>query len=279
MINEIHNGSWEKILPKIQEDTVDLIVTSPPYNIDLGQSDGKSSYETHDDNMPYEAYLSWIKDLFIQCNRVLKHGGRMCINIADGANGSIPTHAHMISTITSLFRQRDAALLFDQYDGYEPFDYITTIVWDKLQMGSSTAWGSWQSPSCPSFPTQFEYILIAGKGTKKHEGDKDKVTVSKDNFIRNSRALWKFNPENKMKEMGHPAMFPEELPCRLIDQLSYEGDVVLDPFNGLGTTTCVAKRMGRQYIGIEKSKHYYDKSLVRMGAVPDVIDGTPSWMI
>jgi DNA modification methylase len=272
MTNELHNDSWENTLPKIPTGTVDLIVTSPPYNIDLGQSDGKDAYTDHDDDMPYKKYIYWISRLFVQCNRVLKKGGRICVNIADGANGSVPTHAHFIDELLTCCAGHDEPSI------YLPYEYITTIVWDKLQMGSSTAWGSWMSPSCPSFPTQFEYILIAGKGTKKHAGDQEKATVGRDNFIKNSRALWQFNPENRMKEMGHPAMFPEELPRRLIDQLTYEGDVVLDPFNGTGTTTSVAKSMGRQYIGIEKSKKYYDKSLIRMGSVPDVVNGTPTWM-
>ena len=162
---------------------------------------------------------------------------------------------------------------------------MTTLVWDKRQIGSSTAWGSYQSPSCPSFPTQFEFILVMAKETKYHEGDKETITVEGKEFQRNSRALWEFNPETRMmKEFGHPAMFPEEMPRRLLQQLTYEDDIVLDPFSGAGTTCAVAKQLNRKYIGTEMSKKYYDTSLVRLGAIPTIVkmengEEVPEWMV
>jgi len=272
VVNKIFNDEWENVFPQIPNDSIDLIITSPPYNIDLGQSEFKDAYDSHNDNMSFDSYLTWMSLLFCNCHRILKQGGRLCINVADASNGSIPTHAYFISMLLGKFINSQNVNLEKQ------FEYITTIVWDKGQMGSSTAWGSWLSPNCPSFPTQFEYIIIVGKGTKYHNGEKDSITVTRDNFITNSRALWRFAPETKMREYGHPAMFPEELPRRLIDQLSYQNDIVLDPFNGLGTTTVVAKQMGRQYIGIEKSKIYYDKSIERMASIPLMVSGVPSWM-
>lgn len=277
MINKIHNGKWEKIMPTIPDGIVDLIVTSPPYNVDLGNNKHKKdAYEEHDDNMPYDEYLGWMSKLFTECNRVLRTGGRLCINIGDGANGSVPTHVDFTYRLLNPHNP--------QFDNYEPFKMMTTIVWNKNQIGASTAWGSWKSPSCPSFPTQFEFIIVVAKGTTKHEGDKSKATVSAENFIRNSRALWEFAPETKMmKEYDHPAMFPEELPRRLIDQLSYADDVILDPFSGAGTTCAVAKQMGRRYIGIEMTKKYYSRSVERLANIPNIVIGdngqqTPEWM-
>jgi len=97
--------------------------------------------------------------------------------------------------------------------------------------------------------------------------------------------LWAFTPETRMmKEFGHPAVFPEELPKRLLQQLTYKNDIVLDPFSGAGTTCAVAKKLGRRYIGTEMSKKYYETSLVRLGAIPHIVknkdgDEVPEWML
>ena len=265
-VNRIINDTWENAIPNIPDNSVDIVITSPPYNVSLGSNRfKKDAYDTYDDNMPYEDYLNWMDKLFSQCYRVLKPGGRICINIGDGANGSVPTHADFT------VRMRDL----------HNFIPMTTIVWDKKQIGSSTAWGSYQSPSQPSFPTQFEFIIVMAKETKQHEGDKDKITVTGKQFQRNSRALWQFLPETRMMELySHPAAYPEELPRRLLQQLTYRDDIVLDPFSGSGTTCTVAKQMKRNYIGIEMSEKYYNISLNRLGKTPEMgEDGnTPSWM-
>jgi site-specific DNA-methyltransferase (adenine-specific) len=272
MFDEIINSKWEDGMPTVPSGTVDLIITSPPYNVNLGNNKHKKDkYASYDDNMPYDEYLDWITNLFTECNRVLKTGGRLCINIGDGANGSVPTHVDFTYRLLNLnqFVNKDKLAQI----GFEPFQMMTTIVWNKQQIGASTAWGSFQSPSCPSFPTPFEFIIVVAKGTTKHEGDKSKISISKDNFITNSRALWTFPPETQMmKKYDHPAMFPEELPRRLIDHLTYEGDVVLDPFSGAGTTCAVAKKMKRRYIGFEMSQKYYDKSLSRLAEIPRIIE-------
>lgn len=251
--NQIINDKWENVMPQIPDNSVDIIITSPPYNVGLGSNRfKKDKYDSYDDNMPYEDYLNWMDKLFTECYRTLKVGGRICINIGDGSNGSVPTHADFT------IRMRDK----------HKFIPMTTIVWDKKQIGASTAWGSYQSPSCPSFPTQFEFIIVMAKETTKHEGDKSKISIGAKEFQKNSRALWSFLPETRMmQEFGHPAMYPEELPHRLIQHLTYEDDIVLDPFSGAGTTCAVAKKLRRRYIGIEMSQKYYDVSLRRLGQI------------
>ena len=123
------------------------------------------------------------------------------------------------------------------------------------------------------------------KETLKHEGDKNKITVGAKEFQRNSLALWRFPPETQMMKLyGHPAVFPEELPRRLIQQLTYADDIVLDPFLGSGTTCVAAKKLKRKYIGIEMSKKYYETSLKRLGETPEIVqteDGldVPDWMV
>jgi site-specific DNA-methyltransferase (adenine-specific) len=168
-LNKINLGKWESILPSIIDNSIDIIITSPPYNVKLGQNKlKKDKYDTCDDDMDYDDYLAWMDSLFVECYRVLKIGGRICINIGDGANGQITTHA-------------DFTVMMKKY-----FIPMTTIVWDKCQIGNSTAWGSYQSPSQPSFPTQFEFIIVMGKDTLKHEGDKNKISVSGKEFQHNS---------------------------------------------------------------------------------------------
>lgn len=132
---------------------------------------------------------------------------------------------------------------------------MTHIIWNKNQVGNRTAWGSFNSPSSPSFPTPFEHILVFAKDTVKlqHKGISD---LTKEEFIPWSSALWTFSPEHKQKEFGHPAMFPEELPRRCIKMFSWVGDTVLDIFSGMGTTCKVAKDLGRNYIGFDTSPQY-----------------------
>jgi len=124
---------------------------------------------------------------------------------------------------------------------------------------------SFMSPSCPSFPTPFEYILVFYKSSRKliHKGESDLI---KKEFIDWSLAIWNITGETRMKKFGHPAMFPKEIPKRLIKMFSYPGDVVLDPFSGLGTTCKVAKDLKRCYIGFETDEEYYKKSLERLNA-------------
>jgi modification methylase len=272
--DQLYLGKWEDQICKIPSNSIDLIVTSPPYNVNLGNNKHKKDkYDAYDDNMPYYEYLEWIVKLFMECNRVLKIGGRLCVNIGDGANGSVPTHADFTYILTNMFDDS-----YPRDDDQDPFKMMTTIIWDKHQIGSNTSWGSWMSPSCPSFPTQFEFIIVVAKGTTKHQGN-GVSSVTKENFIRNSRALWTFPPEtDMMKKYDHPAVFPSELPRRCIDQLTYIGDVVLDPFSGVGTTCAVAKKMGRHYIGFEMSKKYHNKAEERLSLIPTLDGNFPKWI-
>jgi len=263
-LNQIFNTKWEETLPELPESFVDIIITSPPYNVSLGDNKlNKNKYDTYEDNLPYDKYIEWMDGCFTECYRVLKKGGRICVNIGDGANGHETQHADFIVNMKKI--------------GFIP---ITTIVWEKSQVGNRFSWGSFCSPSQPSFPKPQEYIIVMAKETLKHEGDPEKITVTREEFKRNSLALWRFPPEMQMnKKFHHPAMFPEELPRRLIQQLTYRDDIVLDPFNGAGTTCVVAKKLGRKFVGIEMSKKYCDTAWRRLGEVPDLDDdGQVDWM-
>jgi len=255
IINKIHQGYCEDLIPELPDESIDLLVTSPPYNVKLGDNKyNKNPYDIYQDNKDHHNFISWLTSIFSMLKPKMVSGGRVCINIGDGKNGVVPTHSDIIQFMTKDLK-------------YLP---KTTIIWDKKQIGNRTAWGSFKSPSNPSFPTPFEYILVFCKDTPSKKGEKDNITVSKREFIENSLSLWKFSTETMMNsKYGHPAMFPVDLPYRLIQQLSYKGDVVLDIFSGMGTTCLAAAMSERQWIGFELSKTYAENSRKRIQKFTD----------
>jgi len=108
----------------------------------------------------------------------------------------------------------------------------------------------------PYLKYTWEFVEIFVKETHKKVGDKEKIDITGDEFKKWVYAKWSIAPENKMTEYNHPAMFPKELVNRLLKLFSYQGDIVLDPFNGAGTTTLCAFETERQYIGIDVSPQY-----------------------
>lgn len=254
--NQIHQGKCEELIPLLPSESVDIVITSPPYNVNLGNNKyNKNPYDIYNDNLDHWLYIQWLHDIFAKLKPKMVRGGRVCINIGDGANGKVPTHSDIIQFMVNAENTR--------------YLLKTVIIWMKHQIGSRTAWGSWKSPANPSFPTPFEYILVFCKNTQNKEGDKKRITVSKDEFIKNSLAVWNMKTEGRMKQFGHPAMFPKELPIRLIQQLSYENDIVLDIFSGLGTTCLAAEMLKRRWIGFELSKRYVKRSRRRIKKYTD----------
>ena len=248
-LNKVTCGDSEQLIQELDDSSIDLVVTSPPYNVDLGNNKyHKDPYDLYNDNKDHQDYIEWMQTLFGSIKVKLVTGGRVVINIGDGKNGSVPTHSDIIQFMT------------------KELNYILmpTIIWNKNQTGNRTAWGSYMSPSSPSFPCPYEFVLVFAKDNKKKIGNKENITVTRDEFIKNSWAMWSFAPETRQKKMGHRAMFPLELPRRCIQMLSYKGDTVLDPFNGLGSTCVVAKELERNYIGFELSDEYCEKAKIRI---------------
>lgn len=231
-MNEIICSDSLVALKEMGSKTVDIVLTSPPYNYGM-------EYDQHNDDDNSEEYLEQILNVFVECNRVLKTGGRMIINIQPNYKQYFPTHHRITERLMS-----------------EGMIWRGEIIWLKNNLKKLTAWGSWKSPSCPYLSYPFEFIEVFSKETLKHDGDKDNIDITKEEFIKYVNGHWSIAPETKMKEYGHPAMFPEELVERCLKLFSYKGDVVLDPFNGAGTTTFVANKLGRNYIGIDMSQHY-----------------------
>lgn len=246
-INKIINLDCLEGIKLLEDDSIDLVVTSPPYNVDLGNNKyNKNPYNLYNDNKDHKEYIEWLGAIFDNIYPKLKEGGRVCINIGDGKNGSVPTHSDIIQ--------------FMKKEKYIP---LTTIIWNKNTMGNRTAWGSFCSPSCPSFPTKFEFILVFCKGNRKlqYKGETD---LEKEEFIQWSDCLWSFTPETKMKKIGHPAMFPIELAKRCLKMFSWKDATVLDPFMGAGTTAVACKMYNRNYIGFEISKEYCEIATKRL---------------
>ncbi|HPZ36304.1 MAG TPA: site-specific DNA-methyltransferase [Bacteroidales bacterium] len=231
-INKVICGDRIDVMKKMPENFVHLIITSPPYNVGI-------PYENHNDLMPYNEYLDFLEQTWIECYRILIEGGRICINIPSiTANGEYQP------------------LFVDVVNQMRKIGYIMRgdILWYKQSISKRTAWGSWKSPSNPSLVQPYEFILVFSKEKRKLEGDKEKIDITKDEFIKFSNSFWDIKPQTKPK--GHPVPFPEQLVYRLIKFYSYQENIVLDPFAGSGTVGVVALKTKRNYICIDKSEMY-----------------------
>ena len=183
-----------------------------------------------------------------ECERVLKPGGRIAVNVQPLFSDYIPTH-HIISR-----QLADLGLLWK-----------AEFLWEKNNYNAKyTAWGSWKSPSMPYIKYTWEFIEVFAKETHKKSGRREDIDITGDEFKEWVLGKWSFPPEIRMKDYDHPAMFPEELPRRLMKLFSYKNDIVLDPFNGAGTSSLVAWKLGRRFIGIDVSRQYCDTALARM---------------
>ncbi|MEX0737102.1 MAG: site-specific DNA-methyltransferase [Bacteroidota bacterium] len=217
-------------MDELPDASVHLMITSPPYNVS----------KEYDEDFTLPEYRDLLRAVFRETHRVLVPGGRACINVANvGRKPYIPLHAYIMQDMLDLgFLMRGE------------------IIWNKAgSAGPSTAWGSWRSASNPTLRDVHEYILIFTKENFGRPGAGKKNTIGRDEFLESTKSIWTFGAESA-KRVGHPAPFPLELPNRLIQLYSFQGDVVLDPFAGSGTTCVAALRSGRYFVGYEKKRAY-----------------------
>jgi site-specific DNA-methyltransferase (adenine-specific) len=229
-INKIFCKSSES-MTELPDNSVHLMVTSPPYNV------GKE----YDENLSLKEYRELLKQVFKETYRVLVPGGRACINVANlGRKPYLPLHSYIIEDMHDIgFLMRGE------------------ILWDKGSSASpSTAWGTYLKANNPVLRDIHEYILVFCKDTfTRLNPHKRKSTISKEEFLEFTKSVWKFAAERASK-VGHPAPFPVELPYRLIQLYTFEGDVVLDPFVGSGTTCIAALKTKRRYVAYDIDKRY-----------------------
>ena len=222
-------------MKEIPDNSLHLMITSPPYNVS----------KEYDDDLSLIEYLGLLKGAFSETYRVLVNGGRACVNVANlGRKPYIPLSDYISKIMIEI-----------------GFNMRGEIIWNKAASASpSTAWGSWQSSANPTLRDVHEYILIFSKGSYRRERTKNEIdrkqnTITKEQFLEWTKSVWTMNTESA-KRVGHPAPFPEELPNRLIQLFSFTDDIILDPFMGSGTTAVAAIKSKRNYIGYDINEEY-----------------------
>ena len=233
---------------KIPKECIDLVVTSPPYNIGIKYD------ELVQDNLTIDKYLIFTEEYLRGIYKILKQDGRLCLNIG-----------YKVSTIINEGIDYVKLLNIAQSIG---FRLRETIIWVKTRQrdnpqnfcGANTAWGSWLSPSNPICRARMEFIFVFEKkySTKQNKGVSD---LTPEEFMEYSTNVWYFPAEiNRF----HKAPFPIELPKRCIKLYSYLEEIIYDPFAGSGTTLKAAELLKRKWCGSEIIKKYIDYSENRL---------------
>ena len=228
MLDQVFIQSSES-MDQLPDDCVALMVTSPPYNV------GKD----YDEDLDLDEYLDLLRRVFTETYRVIEPGGRVAVNVANlGRKPYLPLN-HLVGVLLT----EVGFLLRGE------------IIWQKAKAaGGSTAWGSWQSAKNPTLRDVHEYVLVASKASFRRERVGED-TISKEDFLEATMSVWDILPESA-RRVGHPAPFPIELPRRLIELYTFDGDLVLDPFLGSGSTAIAAVQTGRHYVGYETDAAY-----------------------
>jgi DNA modification methylase len=229
-LDQVICGSAEN-MAELPDNSIHLMVTSPPYNV------GKE----YDDDLSLAEYLAFLERVWDEVYRLLVPGGRACINVANlGRKPYVPMHVW----ITDSLLRRDFLMRGE-------------IIWNKAaSASSSTAWGSWKSAANPALRDVHEYILVFSKGAFQRKNPLHREnTISNQGFLEFTKSVWTF-PAEPASKVGHPAPFPVELPHRLIHLYSFKDEVVLDPFMGSGQTAIAALKAARHFVGYEISPDY-----------------------
>ncbi len=242
----IINGDCRS-MAEVQDESVHLIVTSPPY----WQLKDYGTEKQIGFNDSYEDYINHLNIVWKECYRVLHEGCRLCINIGDqfaravyyGRYKVIPIHSEIIHFCETV-----------------GFDFMGQIIWQKTTTmntsGGGAVMGSFPFPRNGIVKLDFEYILLfkkRGNAPKPTKEQKAEAVMSNEEWNTYFSGHWYFNG---VKQDRHLAMFPEELPRRLIKMFSFPGETVLDPFLGSGTTSLAAKNLNRNSIGYEINPDY-----------------------
>ncbi|MDR0206497.1 MAG: thermonuclease family protein [Bacteroidales bacterium] len=242
----IVNGDSRQ-MSELKDSSVHLIITSPPY----WQLKDYGTENQIGFNDSYENYINNLNLVWSECFRVLHDGCRLCINIGDqfarsvyyGRYKVIPIHSEIIKFCETI-----------------GFDFMGQIIWQKATTmnttGGGAVMGSFPYPRNGIVKLDFEYILLfkkQGNAPKPTQEQKDKSKMTNEEWNTYFSGHWYFNGTKQDK---HLAMFPEELPSRLIRMFSFKNETVLDPFLGSGTTSLAAKNLDRNSVGYEINSEY-----------------------
>jgi site-specific DNA-methyltransferase (adenine-specific) len=217
----------------IRPKSVDLIVTSPPYNLDI-------SYGNHNDKLPYKKYQQFTRKWLKQCFRLAKPEGRLCVNVPLDKNKG--GQQSVYADITTIAKKAG-------------WKYHCTIVWNEQNISRRTAWGSWKSASAPFIIAPVEMIVVFYKKHWRKTLGSHLNDLTRNEFLEWTNGVWTFSGESK-KRVGHPAPFPIELPRRCIKLFSFVGDTIFDPFLGSGTTLMACLQTKRKGVGTDIDKQY-----------------------
>ena len=240
----IGDSRWMNEVPS---ESIHLIITSPPY----WQLKDYGNEKQIGFNDTYEEYINNLNLVWDECHRILYKGCRLCINIGDQFARSVYYGRYKVIPI------RTEIIKFCESAG---FDYMGAIIWQKVTTchttGGATVMGSFPYPRNGIIKLDYEFILIFKKYGKppmvSHE-IKEQSKLTQEEWNQYFTGHWNFSGEKQDK---HLAMFPEELPKRLIKMFSFVGDTILDPFLGSGTTSLAAKNLKRNSIGYEINEDF-----------------------
>lgn len=264
--NRIIQGNCIEKMAELPESTVDLIVTSPPYNVGI-------EYDTHDDKKSMSDYWSFTRDWLIQSYRLLKDDGRIAVNVPYEVN--VQDRGGRV-----LFMSEFWSIM--QKIGYK-FYGLVDLNENSPHRSKTTAWGSWMSPSSPYIYNPKECVILAYKKDriKKTKGEPQWVGVveeienedgkkrnktmyteeQKKEFMELVYGQWDYFADTKQMTK---ATFSMDIPAKAIKILTYKNDLILDPFIGSGTSACAAEILDRRWIGIELSPNYVEVAKQRI---------------
>jgi len=252
ILNNLLVGDSATLMKRIPDESVDLIVTSPPYWSAVEYTDDLG-WET------YTEYLEMMNRVWRECSRVLRPNGKLCINspLMPIPKSIIMQHTRHVKNI--------AFDIEHEILNHTPMERYSLFVWQKQT--SKLMFGSYPYPGNLLENNTIEFINVyvkPGKPPKFAKELKEANKISRQEWVDLIQQIWFMYPEDIKRNKEHPAPFPEKLPARLMKlytygaALDFPGEVVLDPFVGTGTTCAVAKSMGRQFIGIDLSKQYIE---------------------